>query len=167
MKKFKNRKAVVMLTVLLVLAAAYAFLSRPMTIQQRYPMLTLDKCTGIQGYYQDDTHTELQEFTIDRNSEDFERLWELLCERDYRWSAKGLLMKGTRYHPSERGNFQWEVYFCFDGIETPDGNGHSGTLLRFDRWYDGELNIEGIGESANYHTNEQDDWAKEIFDIIR
>ena len=169
MKIQLTKKAIVVIAALLLAAVAYGVYSRPMTIQQRYPMLTLDKCTGIQGYYQDDTHAELQEFSIDRNSEDFDKLWDLLYEREYRRSLKDLLVKGTRIHPSEPGNFRWDALFCFDTIELPDGNSAYGALLHFERWYDGELNISTvIGERKTcYYTDEQDTWAKEVFDIIR
>lgn len=162
-KKVRSR----IIAVALLLAVVYAFRSRPMTIQQRYPMLTLDKCTGIQGYYYDGTGVALKEFAIDKSSEEFEKLWDLLYEREYRRSLKDLLPRGTRTHRSEPGDFQWKVYFCFENIEMPDGNGFSGTLLCFDRWYSGDLDIEIIDERHYCYTNEQEAWAKEVLDIIR
>lgn len=111
MKKLKTKKAVVVIFVILILIAAYLFYSRPMTIQQRYPMLSLDKCTELRGYYKIDGQTELTEFTIDKNSEEFEMLWGLLYDKDYHRSLKDLFPRGTRIHPTEPGDFEWEVYF--------------------------------------------------------
>lgn len=43
-----------------------------MTIEQRYSMLTLDKCSGISGYYRDETMIESEKFTIGKNSQEYE-----------------------------------------------------------------------------------------------
>ena len=74
MKKRKSTIAIVVICIILLLIAAYLLYSRPMTIQERYPMLTLDKCTELRGYYKIAGQTELTDFTIDKNSEAFETL---------------------------------------------------------------------------------------------
>ena len=165
MKKLKMKKAVVVIFVILILIAAYLFYSRPMTIQQRYPMLSLDKCTELRGYYKIDGQTELTEFTIDKNSEEFEMLWGLLYDKDYYRSLKDLFPRGTRIHPTEPGGFEWEVYFHFEDVEFPDGNIGSGGILRIQCWY-GELDIYFDDDMLSCHTNEQEAWAKEILSII-
>ena len=167
MKMHLKKKTIAAVGAVLLLAVTYLVYSRPMTIQTEYPMLSIDKCTGIRGYYRDDTMNELQEFNIERSSEEFDKLWDLLYEREYRRSLKDLLPQGTRIYQTGPGDFQWEVYFSFDTVETPDGNGHSGTVLQFERWYDGALDIEVIGENHSYNTDDQDACAKEVLDIIR
>ena len=155
-----------MISVILFLIAVYLFYSRPMTIQQRYPMLDLDQCTELRGYYKIDGQTELTEFTIDKNSEAFEILCDLLYEQSYRRSLRDLLPAGTRIHPAEPDSFQWEVFFHFENIALPDGSTVSGGVLRIQCWY-GELDIHFDGEELSCYTNEQETWAQETLEIIQ
>jgi len=166
MKKSRAKKAVVIIAVLLLFVAVYLFYSRPMTIQERYPMLTLDKCSGFNGYYREGAEPRLKEFNIDKNSDAFETLCDLLYERDYRRSLRDLFPRGTRVHRAEPGDFEWEVLFQFENIVFPDGNVGSGEMLHIQSWY-GELDIRFDGETLACYTSEQEDWAKEVFDIIR
>ncbi len=166
MKKLKTKKAVIMIAVVLFFIAGYLFYSRPMTIQQRYPMLTLDKCTELRGYYEIDEQVEFTEFTIDKNSEEFGILCNLLYEQSYRRSLRDLLPRGTRIHSTKPGDFEWEVYFYFEDVVLPDGNIGSGGVLRILSWY-GELDIHFDGEVLSCYTNEQETWAKEVLNTIQ
>ena len=166
MKKRKSTIAIVVICIILLLIAAYLLYSRPMTIQERYPMLTLDKCTELRGYYKIAGQTELTEFTIDKNSEAFETLCSLLYEQDYRRSLRDLLPSGTRYHATQPDDFEWEVFFNFEDVEFPDGSISSGPILRVQIWY-GELDIHFDGEILSCRTKEQETWAKEVLNIIK
>ena len=166
MKKLRTKNVVVVIAVLFLFVAAYLFYSRPMTIQQRYPMLTIDKCVGISGYYKDGTEIDLKEFTIDKNSEEFETLFDLLYGQGYHRSLRDLLPRDTRTHQTEPGDYQWEVLFHFEDVVLPDGNIGSGTILRIQSWY-GELGIHFDGETLSCYKNEQEEWAKEVLNIIR
>ncbi len=166
MKKLRAKKAVVIIAVLLIFIAVYLFYSRPMTIQQRYPTLTLDKCSGMSGYYEDGTGVALKEFTIDKNSEDFELLCDLLYEQEYHRSLRDLLPRSTRIHRTEPGDSKWEVYFHFEDVVFPDGSTSSGKLLRIESWY-GDLDIYFDEEVLSCYTNEQEEWAKEVLNIIQ
>lgn len=166
MKRWRKKKAAAALAAVLLFAGLYLFYSRPMTIPQRYEMLTLDKCFEIGGYYHDGTTVDLKKFTVDKNSEEFEKLWELLYERDYRRSLKDLVPRGRRTHRSEPGDFQWDVSFRFEDVIFPDGSTSSGEILRVQNWY-GELDIYFAGERLSCHTKDQEAWAKEVLDLIR
>lgn len=165
MKKLKA-KTVILIAAIFLCIAGYLFYSRPMTIQQHYPMLTLDKCTDLRGHYEIDGQTDFTEFTIDKNSEEFEVLCRLLYDQDYRRSLRNFLPRGTRIHPTESGDFEWEVYFHFEDVEFPDGNIGSGGILRIQYWY-GELDIHFDGEMLSTHTKEQEAWAKEVLNAIQ
>lgn len=166
MKKTKIYSTIIVITFILLFIAAYLFYSRPMTIQQRYPILTLDKCTELRGYFRLDRQEELTEFTIDKNSTEFKSLCDLLYEQDYRRSLKDLLPRGTRVHPTEPGDFQWEVSFYFEDIVFPDGSIGSGGILSIQSWY-GELDIHFDGDVLSCYTNEQETWAKEVLALIQ
>lgn len=166
MKKVKNRKVVVMLAIVVLLAVVYLIYSRPMTIQQRYSMLTLEKCVELRGYYRVGQEQELTEVSFDKSNEEFSVLFDLLCEREYHRSLRDLVSRGTRVHVTEPEDFQWEVLFFFEDIALPDGTIGSGMILQIQNWY-GELGISFGGESTEYYTDAQDEWAKEILAVIQ
>lgn len=161
-----KKKAVRGLISVLFLIAVYLVYSRPMTVSKLYPMFTLDKCTGIEGYYHDGTQVDLTKFTIEEGSEEYQNMCELFFEQKYRRSLRDILPRGSRTHRYEPGDFQWEVYFCFEDVELPDGSRGSGPMLQFKSWY-GDLDIYFDGERLTCYTDDQDNWVKEVFDIIR
>ena len=165
MKKPKTKKAILMISVTVLLLAAYLIYSRPMTIQQRYPMLDLEQCTDLRGYYEIGGQGRI-EFTVDKNSEDFETLCTLLYEQAYRRSLKDLLPRGTRTHATQPGDFEWEVFFQFEDVAFPDGSHTSGRILRVDYWY-GELDIHFYGDIVSCSTKQQEAWAKQVLDTIQ
>ena len=137
-----------------------------MTIQQRYPMLSLDKCSGISGYYADEKAAELNRFEIDKSSAEFKTLCDLMYSKEYRRGLNDLLPRSRRIHRVEAGEFQWEVYFYFEDVQLPDGNYGSKEMLRIQYWY-GDLDIYFDGERISCYTNDQEKWAKEVFKVIR
>lgn len=166
MKKVRIRKIVVVIVAAVLLLTAYFVYSGPMTLPQLYPMLTLDKCTEIRGYYCTGTSTGHTEFTAAHNSEAFQKLCGLFYERNYRRSLRDILPRGTRTHQTRGDDFQWDVYFCFEGIEFPDGSTGSGALLNIQNWY-GELDLFSDGEWYSCRTHEQEAWAKEVLAVIQ
>ena len=165
MKKPKMKKAFLLISVTVLLLAAYLIYSRPMTIQQRYPMLDLEQCTDLRGYYEIGGQGR-REFTVDKNSEDFETLCTLLYEQAYRRSLKDLLPHGTRTYRVLPEDFEWEVFFQFKDVAFPDGSHTSGRILRIDYWY-GELDIHFYGDIVSCSTKQQEAWAKTVLDIIQ
>ena len=166
MKKARTKKLLIAAAVLLVLAVVYLVYSRPMTIQQRYPMLTPEKCVELRGYYRVGLEQELQEVSFDKNSEEFAALFDLLYGQEYHRSLRDLVSGGTRVHVTEPDDFQWEVLFFFEDVTLPDGNMGSGTMLQIQNWY-GELGISFDGEQTEYDTDGQEEWAKEILAVIQ
>ena len=166
MKAAKKRAIVIVLLAAVLLAASWLFYARPVTILQLHPMLSLEQCTEIRGYYKIGAQEELSEFTVDRDSGGFQALWELFFGQTYRRSLRDLLPRGTRIHAAQPEEFQWEVYFCFEEIGFPDGSSGSGAMLRFQNWY-GELDIVFDGETHSYRTGGQETWAAEVLALIQ
>lgn len=150
----------------LFIFSIYSVYSRPMTVSQLYPMLTLDKCTEIQCYYNDGTQVDLSKVTIVHGSEEYQKICTLFYEQNYRRSIRDILPRGARSHRTEPGDFQWEVYFSFEDIELPDGSRGSGPMLRFQSWY-GEMDIHFDGEYHSCYTHQQKAWEKEVLDVIK
>ena len=166
MKKIHTKKIIIVAIVAALWVVTYLFYSRPMTVSQLYPMLPLDECTKIRGYYDDGTGPAQVEFNIEKDSEEFQKLCSLFYEQDYRRSLRDILPRGTRTHRVEPGDFQWEVYFYFEDVEFDNGSGASSMALEFHNWY-GELDIRFNGDIYSCNIKEQESWAKEILDIIR
>lgn len=166
MNKSIAKKLIYLSAALLLLVIAYLAFSRPMSIESRYPMLSLDRCTGISGYWRDASADVLQKFTLDKDSEEFQSLCELLYAREYRRSLRDLLPRGTRTHQPAPEDFQWEVSFRFEDITLPDGSIGSGEMLRIQYWY-GELDLYFDGGQLSCKTAGQDEWAKQVLDIIQ
>lgn len=163
--KAAKKRAIVLVILAAVLLAAWLFYARPVTILQLHPMLSPEQCTEIRGDYVIGNHGR-SEFTIDRDSEEFQALWELFFERNYSRSLRDLLPRGTRTHMAQPEEFQWEVYFCFDDVVFPDGSRGSGAMLHFRNWY-GELDIVFDGEAHAYRTGGQEAWAADVLAVIQ
>lgn len=161
-----KKKVILRLIPVIFIFAIYLVYSRPMTISQLYPMFTLDKCTGIGGYYNDGTQVDLTKFTIEQGSEEYAKLCAMFYEKEYRRKLADILPRGTRSHRYEPGDFQWEVYFYFEDVELPDGGRGSGPMLQFKSWY-GDLDIFSVGEYYSCYTNQQKKWEKEVFNLIK
>lgn len=129
-------------------------------------MVTLDKCTEIRGYYKIGAQTEMSEFTIEKGSNEFQKLSALFWEQGYCRSLRDILPRGTRTHQIGPENYQWDVYFYFEDITLPDGSTGSGAMLHFQSWY-GELDLYFYEETYSCHTSKQEAWSKEILDIIQ
>lgn len=164
--KPKTKKIVVMISVIILLFAVYLFYSRPMTIQQRYLMLTLDRCVEITAYYEIGMQEEPTQVVIEKDSEVFEELSNKFYLKNYCRSLKDILPRGTRTHRTEEDDYQWDVYFVFEDVPLADGSIGSGGMLRIQCWY-GELDIHFDGEMLSCYTNEQEAWTKEVLNIIQ
>ena len=147
----------------ILLIAVY---SRPVTLLKLYPMLTLDKCVEISGYYIVGTQKDMTQFVIKRTDEAFEPLFAQFYWQTYYRSIRDILPRGTRYHTVAPDDFQWNVTFTYKGVEFPDGSIHNGDMLQIQNWY-GDLDIHFGGETHSFYTGNQDVWLKDILNIIQ
>lgn len=161
-----KKKAIAGILIAAVLFTAYFVYSWPKTLLQLYPMLTLDKCTEISGYYIVGTQTDPMEFVIEKDSPEFEKLFSQFYWKMYRRSVRDILPRSTRYHTPSPEDFQWDVCFSFEDVEFPDGSIGSGKMLHFHNWY-GDLDIGFNGETYSCHTDEQEAWAETVLQLIQ
>ena len=166
MKKTQKTKLLILIAVAVVILAAYLIYSRPMSLPQMYPMLTLDQCTEIHGYFRIEEQPEQTRFTVSASDEAFQDLCDTFYGRRYRRSLRSIFARGARYHRVEPGDFQWEVYFHFEDVELPDGSFGSGAMLHIQNWY-GELDLYFDGERVSLHTDDEEAWCKEVLNLIR
>ncbi len=166
MKKPYFKKILLWIIAAILLLVFYCWYTRPMTLSELYPMLELEKCTQVYGYYEIEMQPEQTAFTIEKGSNGFETICDLFSEPGYRRSLRNLLSNGTKTHRIEPGDFQWDVCFDFKDVEFPDGSTGSGTILHFTNWY-GEFKIHCNGEVHSYRLCNQDSWLSQVLDVIQ
>lgn len=159
-KKTLYLKAGFCIVVAIAILLSYFLYSRPMTLSQLYPMIEIEECSGIKGYYAIGSQVEDTEFSFDKNSEEFWKLLMLFDRQQYRRSLKDILPETTKIHRIEGpDDFWWEVSLRFDAFTMPDGSTSSGPL-RFHNFY-GELEIYFDGESYACFTEDP-----ELLDLV-
>lgn len=152
-KKIRYLKAGICLILVAALSLGYLLFSKPMTLSQLYPMIEIEECSEIRGYYGIGSQIDSTEFYFDKNSEEFWKLLMLFDRQEYRRSLKDILPKGTKTHRIDgTDDIWWDVSLRFDDYSMPDGSISSG-FLRFHNWYS-ELEIHFDGESYACFTKE-------------
>ncbi len=145
-KKILSLKACLCLILAAALFLGYLLYSKPMTLSQLYPMIKMEDCAEIKGFYGIGSLMDSTEFSFDRSSEEFWKLLMLFDRQEYRRSLKNILPRGTKIHQIEGSNdIWWDVHLRFENLTMPDGSISSGSL-RFHNWY-GELEIFFDSES--------------------
>lgn len=152
-RKILCLRAGLCIAVAVALFLSYRLFSRPMTLSQLYPMIEIDQCSEIKGYYGIGSQEQETEFCYGRSNEDFWELLMLFNEQEYRRSLKDILPRTTKTHKVEGDNdFWWDISLRFDEFTMPNGSVSSG-FLRFHNWY-GDLEIYFDGESYACFTKE-------------
>ncbi len=165
-------KYIIAIAILLAVIIAVFLYTRPITIEQLFPGIDLPQCEMIRGYYRDyydrdsDADYELQEFEFDGQTAAFTRLMDQLDGRKFRRTLRSLLPSGTKYHPLQEGDFQWELILCFDKLEFPDGTIRSGSLVHILNYY-GKLDISFDENDWRCTTEEQKQWVSDVMEMIK
>ena len=158
-------KLIVTLLLVILLIDIYC-LYIPRTLLTRYPMLTLDKCVEITGYYKVGEQEEATQFVIKREDEEFEKLFAQFYYQTFRRSPRDFLPRGTRYHATEPEDFQWNVSFSYSAVEMPDGSVCSGEILQIQNWY-GKLDIHFDDQVEACYVKDQQEWTEKVLEIIQ
>lgn len=159
-------KRLIWAAVLLAALLVGLFYTRPATIEQRYPMLDLSRCTEIRGYYRGDSpDPEEIPFAAEAGTPEFEALLALFQEQTFRTRLGNLIPTGTRTHRIEAGDFKWEVLFRFEDVHFPSGDVGRGDLLQVHNFF-GELDLFFDGETVKCRVPDQDAWLRAVMDAI-
>lgn len=162
--KMKVRTTVFFVVLLCVGVLAFAY-TRPLTIEQRYPVLDLAQCTQIRGYYYDGTGVEDTRFTIEPDDPHFDEVVELFQSAAFRKSLRNLFPQGTKIHRYSDGDFAWEVMFRFENVRFPSGDVGSGDMLHIRNFF-GEISLFFDGEEISCSLRDQAQWAGDVMRIV-
>lgn len=166
-----NKKVTRIFSVVLLIAviAAIAIYTRPMTIEQLYPGVSLDDCQSIKAYSDVaylDTESTWDPVVYPAGSKPFEDILQQLQDKKFRKSLRNWLPLGTKYHHTTSGDFKWELVLQFDNVLMPDGSTGSGDLICFNNFY-GTLEYYDLsGKTIRCTTTEQKQWLENIMCIL-
>ena len=162
------KKRVITIILILVLLCIVAFVlvyTRPLTIEQRYPVLDISQCTQIRGYYYDGTDTENTPFTIYPDDPHFDEIVELFQSAAFETKLRNIFPQGTKTHPYSKGDFKWEVMFGFEDVLFPSGDMGSGDMLHIRNFF-GDIDLSFGGEQVNCSVKNQEQWLKDVMNVI-
>jgi len=161
----KRVKTTFFVTVLFCIAAFVLVYTRPLTIEQRYPVLDISQCTQIQGYYYDGTGVEHIHFTIYPDDIHFDEIIEQFQVTAFKTKLRNIFPRGTKTHRYNKGDFQWEIMFRFEDILFPSGDMGSGDMLHIRNFY-GDIDLFFDGEQVNCSVKNQEQWLEDVMSIL-
>lgn len=165
-----KKKRLLPLGILAVLVLAALIYTRPMTLEAMF---------GLDITQSELVYTDYLTVSIDepgrsvessewlRGEERTETLISLLSQQKFRRSLANLLPQGGTTHRTQDGDFRWEVGFCFDATDFPDGSTGSGTFLQCRNFF-GVLRIFNAVEDETLRctVSGQDEFLQQVYDII-
>ena len=161
-----KRRHIVLLGILAVLVLAALIYTRPMTLQQ-IGKVDIAQCESVSGYHRRAPDSEFTSFELSAEDERCSQLIDLFAQQKYRRSLANLLPQGGTTHRTQDGDFRWEVGFCFDATDFPDGSTDKGTLIQCRDFY-GTLRVFTAidGKTLRCTTSEQEAFLQQVYDII-
>ena len=165
MKKYL--KYIISGAVIICLVCACLIYTRPQTIEQRYPYLSVSDCTEISGYYYAYTSsdTDDMEFNIGADDEHFSELIELVQSAKFKTRLTNILPHTIDTHQLSDGDFKWELMLKFDNLSFPSGDTGSGYILHITNFF-GKLSFSFDGEETLCSVNDQEQWVENIMNLI-
>lgn len=162
-----KRRHIVPLGILAVLVLAALIYTRPMTLQE-IGKVDIAQCESVSGYHRRAPDSEFTSFELSAEDERCSQLIDLFAQQKYRRSLINLLSPdGGTTHRTQDGDFRWEVGFCFDATDFPDGSTGSGTFLQCRNFF-GVLRIFNAVEDETLRctVSGQDEFLQQVYDII-
>lgn len=161
----KNIKLIVSTIIVICIVATCLIYTRPQTIEQRYPLLNTSKCTGIKGYYFVEPGVEDIAFQINTDEKRFSELIRLIKSAETKKKLSNILPQGTKTHRLSDGDFKWELMLDFDDVSYPNGDHGNGYMLHIRNFF-GAVGIFYDGEEIWYSVTNQEQWLRDIMDMI-
>lgn len=162
--KTKRIGFIIAAAVVLVLAAAWLWYTRPMTLGQFCPGVDLSRCTEIRGTYRLQGSDPVS-VSLTPEDPEFDALLAQLRDRGFRRSVWGLLSSGavkTHAGYSEKDTC-WDVQLIFDEpVTLANGEASSGSLIWFDNFY-GSVDLHFAGQEWNrISTADKQSWLLDV-----
>lgn len=161
-----KRRHIVLLGILAVLVLATLIYTRPMTLQE-IGKVDIAQCESVSGYHRRAPDSEFTSFELSAEDERCSQLTALFAQQKFCRSLANLLPQGGTTHRTQDGDFRWEVGFCFDATDFPDGSTGEGVLVTCRNFF-GKLSLFRAydGKAIRCTTSEQEAFLQQVYDII-
>ena len=161
-----KKKRLLPLGILAVLVLAALIYTRPMTLQE-IGKVDIAQCESVSGYHRRAPDSEFTSFELSAEDERCSQLIDLFAQQKFRRSLANLLPQGGTTHRTQDGDFRWEVGFCFDETDFPDGSTGKGVFVQCRSFY-GRLSLFRAydGKTIRCHVQDQDAILQQVFSIL-
>ena len=161
-----KKKRLLPLGILAVLVLAALIYTRPMTLQE-IGKVDIAQCESVSGYHRRAPDSEFTSFELSAEDERCSQLIDLFAQQKFRRSLANLLPQGGTTHRTQDGDFRWEVGFCFDATDFPDGSTGEGVLVTCRNFF-GKLSLFRAydGKTIRCTVQDQDAFLQQVYDII-
>ena len=161
-----KRRHIVLLGILAVLVLSALIYTRPMTLQE-IGKVDIAQCESVSGYHRRAPDSEFTSFELSAEDERCSQLIDLFAQQKYRRSLINLLSPDGGTHRTQDGDFRWEVGFCFDATDFPDGSTGEGVLVTCRNFF-GKLSLFRAydGKAIRCTVQDQDAFLQQVYDII-
>ena len=161
-----KRRHIVLLGILAVLVLAALIYTRPMTLQE-IGKVDIAQCESVSGYHRRAPDSEFTSFELSTDDARRSQLIDLFAQQKFCRSLANLLPQGGTTHLTQDGDFRWEVGFCFDATDFPDGSTGEGVLVTCRNFF-GKLSLFRAydGKTIRCTVQDQDAFLQQVYDII-
>lgn len=161
-----KKKRLLPLGILAVLVLAALIYTRPMTLQE-IGKVDIAQCESVSGYHRRAPDSEFTSFELSAEDERCSQLIDLFAQQKFCRSLANLLPQGGTTHRTQDGDFRWEVGFCFDATDFPDGSTGEGVLVTCRNFF-GKLSLFRAydGKTIRCTVQDQEAFLQQVYDII-
>ena len=166
--KTKRKHLVIAAAVVLVMAAAWLWYTRPIAFERLCPGIDLSQCTKIDGSCSPPNSFERLIVNLTPEDEAFTSLLAQLQDRTFRRSVRGLLSGGGGTHIgwSEKDT-NWDIHLYFDSVILPNGEEISGAVIWLSNFF-GSVELHYAGYKTWYKVSAADmqQWLMDVQKIL-
>lgn len=163
--KTKRKRAIIAAAVVLVLASAWLWYTRPMTLERLCPGINLSQCTEIRASCTPPNSNNKLSISLTPEDAEFGSLMAQFQGRTFRRSVRGLLSGGGGSHTGwSPKDTNWDVHLHFDdAVPLPNGEEIKGDLIWFSNFYGSvDLRYAGYLTLNKISTSDKQQWLADI-----
>ena len=152
--------------ILAFLVLAALIYTRPMPLESLCEA-DITQCKAVFGDHFREPQAEDTHFEFPADDTRCAQLTALFAQQKFRRSLANLLPQGGTTHLTQDGDFCWEVGFCFDATDFPDGSTGEGVFVTCRNFF-GKLSLFRAydGKTIRCTVQDQDAFLQQVYDII-
>ncbi len=161
-----KKKWFIPLVIFAFLVLAALIYTRPMPLEALCGA-DVTRCKSVFGYHFREPQAEDTRFEFPADDVRGQQLTALFAQQKFRRSLANLLPQGGTTHRTQDGDFRWEVGFCFDLTDFPDGSTGKGVLVTCRNFF-GKLSLFRAydGKTIRCTVQNQDAFLQRVYGVI-